>query len=259
MSLTIDDRFWENGPRPGGLYSFPGPQIRGHPALEPVKHTVNPMVTGSSVLGIKFDNGVMIACDTLGSYGSMARFPKISRMLRVNDTTVMGSGGDYADFQFIKSVIEQRVISDLCAGDGFQYSPLSLHSWLTRVHYNRRSKFDPLWNITIVGGMEKGVPFLGYVDKLGMAYEDRSIACGYGAYIAQPLMREQLEKAGGPLTEKEAKDLIHRCMTVLYYRDARSWNNYELATVTKDRVAEISEPLRVTGDWGIADQVKGYE
>jgi 20S proteasome subunit beta 7 len=224
-----------------------------------VKHTVNPTVTGSSVLGIKFDGGVMIACDTLGSYGSMARFPNISRMLRVNDTTVMGSGGDYADFQFIKSVIEQRVISDLCAGDGFQYSPLSLHSWLTRVHYNRRSKFDPLWNVTIVGGMENGEPYLGFVDKLGMAYQDTSLACGYGAYIAQPLMREAMEKAGRALTEQEAKELIHRCMTVLYYRDARSWNNYELAIVTKDRVAEIGKPLKVTGDWSIADQVKGYE
>jgi len=256
----IDDCFWANGPRPGGLYSFPGPQIRGHPALEPVKQTVNPMVTGTSVLGVKFDKGVILACDTLGSYGSMARFCNISRMLRVNDTTVMGTGGDYADFQFIKSIIEQRVISDACAGDGFQYSPVSLHSWLTRVHYNRRSKFDPLWNVTIVAGMEQDKPFLGFVDKLGMAYEDTSIACGYGAYIAQPLMREELERVGARgLTEQEAKDLIHRCMTVLYYRDARSWNNYEIATVTSDRKAQIEGPLKVTGDWSIASLVKGYE
>jgi len=67
------------------------------------------MVTGTSVLGVKFDGGVIIAADTLGSYGSLARYRTVSRLLRVNDTTVLGSGGDYADFQFIKSIIEQRV------------------------------------------------------------------------------------------------------------------------------------------------------
>ena len=30
----------------------------------------------------------------------------------------------------------------------------ALHCWLTRVLYNRRSKFDPLWNVIIVAGMQ---------------------------------------------------------------------------------------------------------
>ena len=67
------------------------------------------MTTGSSVLGVKFDGGVMIAADMLGSYGSLARFRNVSRVMKVNDCTVMGAGGDYADYQFIKSMIEQRV------------------------------------------------------------------------------------------------------------------------------------------------------
>ncbi len=67
------------------------------------------MVTGTSVLGVKFDGGVIIAADTLGSYGSLARFRNCNRVLKVNDSTVMGAGGDFADFQFLKSIIEQRV------------------------------------------------------------------------------------------------------------------------------------------------------
>ena len=67
------------------------------------------MVTGTSVLGLKFDGGIMIATDTLGSYGSLARYRNCSRVIKVNDTTVLGAGGDYADFQFIKNTIEQRV------------------------------------------------------------------------------------------------------------------------------------------------------
>ncbi len=66
-------------------------------------------MTGTSVLAVKFNGGVAMAADTLGSYGSLARYRDVSRILRVNDSTILGAGGDYADFQFVKSIIEQRV------------------------------------------------------------------------------------------------------------------------------------------------------
>ena len=67
------------------------------------------MVTGTSVIGLKFDKGIIIAADTLCSYGSLARYRAVSRLYRVNDSTVVGGGGDFADFQFIKSLITQKV------------------------------------------------------------------------------------------------------------------------------------------------------
>lgn len=67
--------------------------------------------------------------------------------------------------------------------------PEALHSWLTRVLYNRRSRFDPLWNTFVVGGMQEDKPFLGFVDKLGTAYTEDHIATGMGSQIAVPIMR----------------------------------------------------------------------
>jgi len=223
----------------------------------PKKYTVSPMVIGTSVLGLKFSDGIVIAADTLGSYGSLARFRSLSRILKVNDTTVMGTGGDYADLQFMKSVIEQKVIDEECLADGFSYSPKSIYSWLTRVMYNRRTRLNPLWNTVIVGGMQDGEPFLGYVDKLGVAYQAPSVASGYGAYIAQPLLRDALDKIP-VMSEAEARSVVERCLSVLFYRDARSWNEYELAVVTKDG-ASVDGPLTCTTKWDIAHMVRGYE
>ena len=45
------------------------------PNAAPHKATTSPIVTGSSVLAIKYRDGVMMAADTLGSYGSMVRLP----------------------------------------------------------------------------------------------------------------------------------------------------------------------------------------
>lgn len=69
----------------------------------------NPTTTGTSVLALRFNGGVIVAADTLGSYGSMAMFRDCDRVMRVNDSTVLGGGGDYADFQFIMNAVQERV------------------------------------------------------------------------------------------------------------------------------------------------------
>lgn len=48
-----------------------------------------------------------MAADMLGSYGSLARYRSVPRLLKVNDKTVIGCMGDYADFQYLQAIIEQ--------------------------------------------------------------------------------------------------------------------------------------------------------
>ena len=44
---------------------------------------------------------------------------------------------------------------------------------------------DPLWNNVVVAGLESdGSGFVGYVDKIGTAFKDRTVATGFGAHIA---------------------------------------------------------------------------
>ncbi|KAJ6652772.1 hypothetical protein lerEdw1_010626 [Lerista edwardsae] len=249
--------FWAGGPAPGQLYSMPCPANGAEVQTGGVTRTLSPMVTGTSVLGLKFDGGVIIAADMLGSYGSLARFRNISRIMKVNDSTVLGASGDYADFQYLKQVIEQMVIDEELLGDGHSYSPKAIHSWLTRAMYTRRSKMNPLWNTVVIGGYSDGEGFLGYVDMLGVAYEAPSLATGYGSYVAQPLMREAVEKKPR-LSQQEARALLERCMRILYYRDARSFNRYEFTTVTEKGV-EVEGPLTLETNWDIANLVSGFE
>ena len=87
------------------------------------------------------------------------------------------------------------------------------------------------------------------------------MATGYGAYIALPLIRDELDAAtarGTQLTEQQAKQLLQKCLTVLYYRDARSLNKYELAVVTSSG-ATIEGPLTTPANWDVAEYVSGYE
>lgn len=222
------------------------------------------VVNGSSVLGIAFDGGVIVAADTLVSYGSMARFRNCERIKVVNNHTVVAATGDYADYQYLTRIIRQKQINEKQWNDGLELYPGALHSWITRVAYNKRSKMQPLWNAWVVGGLQpneandnKLEPFLGFVDKLGTAYKSNVIATGFGQHLGTPLFRELTDNTDRLPTEAEARALVTKCMEVLYYRDARSLPRYQVAVIKADGVHQEG-PIEFKGDWQIAHKVAAY-
>jgi len=57
-----------------------------------------------------------------------------------------------------------------------------------------------------------------------VTYSASTLATGYGAYIAQPLLRKAVEGRENTLTEPEARAILENALRVLFYRDARSIN-----------------------------------
>jgi len=164
--------------------------------------------TGTSVLGIRYDSGVMLAADTLVSYGSMARYQNIERVFKVNKNILLGGSGDFADIQSIKRNIDQKMIEDQCCDDNIEMKPKSLASWMTRVLYNRRSRMNPLYIDVVVGGVDnEGTPYLANVDLRGRSYEDYVVATGFARHLAVPLVREKKPK-DRDFTAVEASELV---------------------------------------------------
>jgi len=224
----------------------------------PFSRTQDPIVTGTSVLGIMYKDGVMLATDCLLSYGSLARFREISRLASVNQNTVIGSSGEYSDFQFTIKMLNDVMINEYCMNDGHALTPEQVHAVLATVMYQRRSKFDPLWNAHVVAGFREGDRFLGYVDLLGTTYKSASIATGFGAYLAQPILRKAVEAGGeNNLAEADAKKILEDCMRVLFYRDARSLNKIQIAVVN-EKGCEISAPYALQTNWEFANMICGY-
>ncbi|TFK85115.1 proteasome endopeptidase complex beta subunit [Polyporus arcularius HHB13444] len=224
---------------------------------EGVQHTQQPIVTGTSVLAIQYKDGIMMAADNLASYGSLARFKDVRRLHAVGTSTVIGASGDMSDFQAIQSILDDLVTDEFTHGDGHDLGPAEVHEYLSRVMYARRSKINPLWNSLLVGGFRDGKRFLGYVDLLGTTYSAPSIATGYGAYIAIPLLRAAVDGKQDQLTEENAKKILHECMRVLFYRDARSLDKYQIATVSAAGVT-ISDQIQIETAWGFAEGIRGY-
>jgi 20S proteasome subunit beta 7 len=131
-------------------------------------------------------------------------------------------------------------VQEHCADDGHVLGTPHIYEYLWRVMYQRRSKFNPLWNSLVVGGINKGEKFLGYVDLRGTTYQSTTIATGFGAHLAQPILRRRVEGREDELTEEEAIEIMNECLKVLFYRDARSMNKVNTAhTHTLDLCIDV--------------------
>ena len=133
----------------------------------PKKNTLQPIVTGTTVLGLKYNGGVMLAADTLASYGSLARYKDMKRLTAVGENTIIGASGEMSDFQAIVKKIEAMENEDNYNDDGYQRSSSEIFNYLRAIMYQRRNKGNPLWNQLLVAGHKSGASFLGYVDLIG--------------------------------------------------------------------------------------------
>ncbi|KAH9888218.1 20S proteasome subunit [Xylariomycetidae sp. FL2044] len=228
----------------------------------PNQHTQSPIVTGTSVLAMKFKDGVVMAADNLASYGSLARFTDVKRIRTFANTSLIGFGGDVSDMQYLDRHLTELSIDEAYLSDaGHTLNARNLHKYLSKLMYHRRSKFDPLWNSLLVAGLdEDSKPFLAAADLLGTTYTSPSLATGFGSMLAQPIMRKYVpdEAAVPNITREQAVEVIKECMKVLFYRDARSIDKYSIAVITKDGI-ELKENEKLEKQsWAFADRIKGY-
>jgi 20S proteasome subunit beta 7 len=198
----------------------------------PKKHTTRPIVTGTSVLGIVYNGGVLLASDTLLSYGGMAKHQGISRIHHISNTkTIIAASGEYSDFQMIVRTLEEKSLQETQTSSVLMASlydneddtenvnngmcAAAVWNYLRYLLYAKRNKFNPYWNDILVAGTDtEGKPFLGSVDKIGTTITDNVLATGFGSYLAIPLLREQWRP---DLTEGEARAMLEDCLRVLFY------------------------------------------
>ena len=140
-------------------------------------------------------------------------------------------------------------------------SARNLHTYLSKVLYKRRTDINPLWNALLVAGLDdKGKPFLASADLLGTTFTSPSLATGFGAHLAQPILRRLVpdEQAAEGLSKEDAVAAIRECMKVLFYRDARSLDNYSLAVVSKSGVEMHENEKLENQSWAFAEGIRGY-
>ncbi|CAK8999160.1 unnamed protein product [Durusdinium trenchii] len=219
----------------------------GQYSTDPKQHTLSPIVTGATVIGMKYKDGVILAADTLASYGSEARYKDVCRLKKVGEYTLLGGGGELSDFQYLSDQLDEMADEDWLNEDGCFMGPKEYSSYIGRVMYNRRSKFNPLYNQFVVVGKKKDEPaHLMYVDHQGTAFEENFVATGFGMHLGIPLLRNSWR---ADMSLDEAKALATKCLEVCFYRDCRAYCKIHIGVCNGTSV-DISAPIPLNHFWG---------
>lgn len=207
------------------------------------------MASGGSVIAIKYDGGVLMAADTLLSFGSLAKYPNIPRIKIVGKHTAMCASGDYADFQDVCKDLEEGILEDSLVGDGIEKTPQELFSVLHRSIYSKRCDFQPaMCKFIVIGSAGPGDDFIGAVDDIGTKWSANCVASGYGAHIAIPELRKALENHNNKISRDQAIAIVSDCLRTLFYRECRAINKFQIADASNGRVV-ISEPTILDTKW----------
>jgi len=163
--------------------------------------------------------------------------------------------------QYLDRLLTSLSIDESYTSEGHSLHAQNLHTYLAKVLYKRRSDFNPLWNHVLVGGLDgAGAPFLASADLLGTTFTAPSLATGFGAHLAVPILRRVAEsdEAAARLTREQALEAVKECMKVLYYRDARSMDRYSIAVVTREGVELKEDEVLEKQSWAFAEGIRGY-
>ena len=186
----------------------------------------------------------------------------MKRLRPFNRTTVLGIGGDVSDMQYLDRLLNSLDITENYGSSGHILHAKNIHTYLSKVMYKRRSDMNPLWNQVIVAGLDgNDKPFLSSVDLLGTTFSAPTLATGYGAQLAQPLLRKLVEDEAvvDSISQDRAVEAVKECMKVLFYRDARSLDTYSIAIITKAGGVELKEDARLEDQsWAFAETIRGY-
>ncbi|KAL6188827.1 hypothetical protein ACLB2K_040218 [Fragaria x ananassa] len=167
-------------------------------------------------------------------------------MKPIGKHSLLGASGEISDFQELLKYLDELVLYDNMWDDGNFLGPKEIHNYLTRVMYNRRNKFNPLWNSLVLGGVKNGKQYLGMVSMIGVNFEDDHVATGFGNHLARPILRDEWR---ADLSFEEGVKLLEKCMRVLLYRDRSAVNKLQIAKITEEGVT-ISKPYALKTFWG---------
>ncbi|KAM0672466.1 beta type-4 subunit of proteasome [Ordospora colligata] len=211
-------------------------------------------VTGTTVVSLRYRDGVIMGADTKGSYGRLAKYTGLQRIFKMGDQTLIGVSGEISDMQYLKKALETLTEEDPRRIDAYGYYKMT-----QRIMYSARSRMSPLNLSVCVGGVDSvctaeglnNQKTLGCVDHLGNFYFSNVVCTGIGAHLVLPLLRSKVDGREDEITREEGISLVEEAMRILFYRDCGASNEIQVGYADAQD-AHISDAYRIQTNWDIA-------
>lgn len=188
--------------------------------------------TGATVVGIKCTDGVVVATDSLISWGTLVLSEKGIKAFKLTDTIVLASAGLVSDYQMLVNRLQAQIkLYELNQKKSITVKALA--KMLANTLYSIR--MTPLYVQTVVIGMDPTGPQMFSLDMGGSLIPEDITATGTGDRTAYGVLENNYRP---DITVKEAEEIAIKAVKAGIARDIQSGGDIRVMSVTKAGVTE---------------------
>ncbi len=200
------------------------------------------VLKGTTTVGVKFEEGVIIASDKRASVETFVASKRANKTIKISDHAVATISGMVADGQYLTNML--RMISDLHFYE--EGKSLRIGSLARYLAILLRSYRPLMLAHLIVGGLDDMGFHLFNVDFLGTLTEEDYLATGSGSPIAISVVEEGYSPK---MSIENAKLLVINAMLAALSRDSATGDGIDLTVVDSDGVhfltaEEVNEVIK---------------
>jgi len=186
------------------------------------------MKTGTTTVGLKTEDGVVLATDMRASAGYMVASKDVQKVEEIHPTGALTIAGSVSAAQsLIRSLKAEVSLYESRRGEDMSMQALST---LT-ANFLRSGAF--LIVQPILGGVDEDGPHIYSIDPLGGTTEEEYTVTGSGSQYALGVLEQEYSDE---LSIEEAKTIAARAIKSAVERDLASGNGINVAVVTEDGV-----------------------
>ena len=186
---------------------------------------------GATVVGISYNDGVILAADKRVSFGNFVVNKNIKKTFTVTDHVGAACAGMVADMQVLVRQVEALAkIRKLETRR--EVPPNSIAKLMSVIMFERR--YFPLLTQVIVGGINEK-PEIYTLDPLGSVLPDNYAAVGTGAEGALGIMDAEFKP---DMSEEAVRELASRAIRSATQRDAASGDGIDILYITRNGYRE---------------------
>jgi proteasome beta subunit len=214
--------------RPGQADPYE-PELGTLPDAElPEGADVAELKTGTTTVGLRAEDGVVLATDMRASLGNMVSSKTVQKVEDIHPTGALTIAGSVSAAQSLIRTLRAEVnLYDARQGEDMSMTALST---LTS-NLLRSGGFFIV--VPVLGGVDDDGPHIYSMDALGGKTEEEYAVSGSGSTFALGVLEQQYEEG---MNVEEARDVAIRSVGSAVERDTASGNGINIATITEESV-----------------------
>ena len=199
--------------------------------------------SGTTIVSIKFKNGVLIASDRQTTAGMMVYHKKTQKLHQITDNILIGAAGLVGDIQALVKILQANLKLKYLRSKNEPTAEEAASFLSTLMNYY---KWFPFFSEVIIVGKDNDDYNIYSIDEAGgLEKFDNFTSTGSGMLFALGVLETEYKEN---MSEEEAKELAKKAILAAIKRDLGSGYGIEIWTLTmegsKKELYEVKEELQ---------------